>query len=154
MQWRLRNVQKSVMHVQSCCFAHYTRVLIKPIVFWRSSCRHRRGSVRSLVVAYAPYCGHLDANAALTWVGSEAKNATHVQLVTVKVKIFTMSSTLSQVMLGLRAENTLRDGRSRVWACATACQQMGSILFIKCFHPKLENYFIFWFCTENLKESV
>ena len=34
MQWRLRNVQKSVLHVQSCCFA-----LIKLIVFFRSRCR-------------------------------------------------------------------------------------------------------------------
>ena len=34
MQWWLRNVQKSVLHVQSCCFA-----LIKLIVFFRSRCR-------------------------------------------------------------------------------------------------------------------
>ena len=37
MQWRLRNVQKSALHVQSCCFA-----LIKLIVFFRSRCRRVR----------------------------------------------------------------------------------------------------------------
>ena len=37
MQWRLRNVQKSALHMQSCCFA-----LIKLIVFFRSRCRRVR----------------------------------------------------------------------------------------------------------------
>ena len=37
VQWRLRNVQKSVMHVPSCCFAN-----INLLPFWRSRCRRRR----------------------------------------------------------------------------------------------------------------
>ena len=36
VQWRQRNVQKSVMHVQSCCFANLNLLL-----FWRSRCRRR-----------------------------------------------------------------------------------------------------------------
>ena len=38
---RLRNVQKSVMHVQSCC------LLTKTIAFWRCRCRRRRSFVSS-----------------------------------------------------------------------------------------------------------
>ena len=37
VQRRLRNVQKSVMHVPSCCFAN-----INLLPFWRSRCRRRR----------------------------------------------------------------------------------------------------------------
>ena len=37
VQGRLRNVQKSVMHVQSCCFANQNLLL-----FSRSRCRRRR----------------------------------------------------------------------------------------------------------------
>ena len=37
VQWRQRNVQESVMHVQSCCFANINRSL-----FWRSCWRRRR----------------------------------------------------------------------------------------------------------------
>ena len=37
LQRRLRNVQKSMMHVQSCCFADINRLL-----FCRSRCRLRR----------------------------------------------------------------------------------------------------------------
>ena len=37
VQWRQRNVQKSVMHVQSCCFC-----LFNLLLFWRSRCRRRR----------------------------------------------------------------------------------------------------------------
>ena len=37
VQRRLRNVQKSVMHVQSCCFANLNLLL-----FFRSRCRRRR----------------------------------------------------------------------------------------------------------------
>ena len=36
-RYRQRNVQKSVMHVQSCCFAKINRLL-----FYRSRCRRRR----------------------------------------------------------------------------------------------------------------
>ena len=36
VQRRLRNVQKSVMHVQSCCFANLNLLL-----FWRSRCLRR-----------------------------------------------------------------------------------------------------------------
>ena len=39
-----RNVQKRVMHVQSCRFAHQTYCF-----FWRSCCRRRRSFVRSLL---------------------------------------------------------------------------------------------------------
>ena len=43
-----RNVQKSVMHEQNCCFAHHG---IKPIAFFRRSrCRRRRSFVRSLII--------------------------------------------------------------------------------------------------------
>ena len=35
-QWRQRNVQKSVVHVQSCCFANLNLLL-----FWRSRCPRR-----------------------------------------------------------------------------------------------------------------
>ena len=44
VQEQQRNVQKSVMHVQSCCFAHQTYCF-----FWRSCCRRRRSFVRSLL---------------------------------------------------------------------------------------------------------
>ena len=37
VQWRQRNVQRSVMHVQSCCFC-----LFNLLLFWRSRCRRRR----------------------------------------------------------------------------------------------------------------
>ena len=37
VQWRQRNVQKSVMHVQSCCLAN-----LNPLVFCRSPWRRRR----------------------------------------------------------------------------------------------------------------
>ena len=43
VQRRLRNVQKSVMHVQSCCFANLNLLL-----FCRSRCRHRRRCLSSL----------------------------------------------------------------------------------------------------------
>ena len=36
LQRRLRIIQKSVMHVQSCCFAN-----IKHLLFCRARCRHR-----------------------------------------------------------------------------------------------------------------
>ena len=41
---RQRNVQESVMHVQSCCFA-----CLNLLLFWRSCCRRRRPRVNSLV---------------------------------------------------------------------------------------------------------
>ena len=41
VQGRQRNVQKSVMHLQTCCFAHF--------FFARSRCRHRRTFVRCLM---------------------------------------------------------------------------------------------------------
>ena len=43
VQWRQRNVQKSVMHVQSCCFAN-----LNLLFFWSSRCRRRRRILRSL----------------------------------------------------------------------------------------------------------
>ena len=42
VQWRQRNVQKSVMHVQSCCFANPNLLL-----FWSSCCRRRHRILRS-----------------------------------------------------------------------------------------------------------
>ena len=50
VQHRLRNVQKSVMHMQSCCFA----LIYKPIqcffFFCRSRCRRRRHCLSSLLL--------------------------------------------------------------------------------------------------------
>ena len=43
VQRRKRNVQRSVMHVQSCCFA-----CLNPLLFCRSRCRRRHRSVNSL----------------------------------------------------------------------------------------------------------
>ena len=45
VQRRLRNVQKSVMHVQSCCFAN-----INLLRYCRSHCRRRRRCLSSLPV--------------------------------------------------------------------------------------------------------
>ena len=44
VQWRQRNVQKSVMHVQSCFFANLNLLL-----FCRSRCRRRRLCLSSLL---------------------------------------------------------------------------------------------------------
>ena len=44
VQRRQRNVQKSVMHVQSCCFA-----CLNLLLFCRSRCRRRRRCVNSLL---------------------------------------------------------------------------------------------------------
>ena len=43
-QRRLRNVLKSVTHVQSCCFAR-----LNPLLFCRSRCRRRRRCLSSIV---------------------------------------------------------------------------------------------------------
>ena len=43
-QRRLRNVQKSVMHVRSCCFAN-----LNLLFFCRSRCRRRRRCLSSLM---------------------------------------------------------------------------------------------------------
>ena len=48
VQRRLRNVQKSVMHVQSCCFANLNLFL-----FCRFRCRRRRRCVNSLITTTA-----------------------------------------------------------------------------------------------------
>ena len=45
VQRRQRNVQKSVMHVQSCCFVNLDLLL-----YCRSRCRHRRRSLSSLAL--------------------------------------------------------------------------------------------------------
>ena len=47
MQWRQRNVEKIVVHVQSCCFANFNLQL-----FWRSRCRPWRRILRSLLLLY------------------------------------------------------------------------------------------------------
>ena len=44
-QRRQRNVQRRVIHVQSCCFANLNLLL-----FWRSRCRHRRRCLSSLTM--------------------------------------------------------------------------------------------------------
>ena len=43
VEWRHRNVQKSVMHVQSCCFTN-----LNPLLFSRPRCRRRRRCLSSL----------------------------------------------------------------------------------------------------------
>ena len=43
VQWRQRNVQKSVMHVQNCCFANLNLLL-----FCRSDCYRRRRWLSSI----------------------------------------------------------------------------------------------------------
>ena len=43
VQWRQRNVQKNVMHVQSCCFANLNQSF-----FCRSRCRRRRRCLKSV----------------------------------------------------------------------------------------------------------
>ena len=45
VQRRLRNVQKSVMHVQSCCFAY-----LNLFFFCRSRCRRRRRCLSSIML--------------------------------------------------------------------------------------------------------
>ena len=45
VQRRLRNVQKSLIHVQTCCFANLNLLL-----FCRSRCRRRRRCLSSLIV--------------------------------------------------------------------------------------------------------
>ena len=47
IQWRLRNVQKSMMHVQSCCFAN-----INLLLFNGSRCFRRRCCLNSLLLWY------------------------------------------------------------------------------------------------------
>ena len=44
VEWRQRNVQKSVVHVQSCCFANPNLLL-----FWRSRCPRRSVILTSLM---------------------------------------------------------------------------------------------------------
>ena len=46
VQRRQRNVQKSVMHVQSCCFTN-----LNPLLFCRSRWRHRRRCLSSLLAS-------------------------------------------------------------------------------------------------------
>ena len=46
VQWRQRNVQRSVMHVQSCCFAYQTHCFFGFLV----------AVTVAVVVAKAPYC--------------------------------------------------------------------------------------------------
>ena len=46
-QWLQRNGWKSMMHVQSCCFAYSTNCF-----FWHSHCRHCRGIFRSMLESF------------------------------------------------------------------------------------------------------
>ena len=46
VQWRQRNVQKSVMHVQSCCFAN-----VNLLLFCRPRCRRRRRCLSSVITS-------------------------------------------------------------------------------------------------------
>ena len=54
LQRRLRNVQKSVMHVQSCCFAHINRLFFFAVLV-----------AVAVVVAKAPHC--CDPEMLLPW---------------------------------------------------------------------------------------
>ena len=53
VQRRLRNVQKRVMHVQSCCFGDINLLLVTS-----SLCRRRRGCLSSLLVVIKKFCYH------------------------------------------------------------------------------------------------
>ena len=66
-QRRLRNVQKSVMHVQSCCFANQTYCF-----FCRSRCRPRRRCLSSLLLLQRRLCGGRPEAVAEVW---KIKNA-------------------------------------------------------------------------------
>ena len=46
VQWRQRNIQKSVMHVQSCCCANLS------LFFYRSRCRRLRCCLSSLITCF------------------------------------------------------------------------------------------------------
>ena len=50
VQWRQRNVQKSMMHVQRCCFAYSTYCF-----FWRSCCCHHCGILKSLLFFHSSW---------------------------------------------------------------------------------------------------
>ena len=49
VQWRQRNVQKNVMHVQSCCFAR-----LNPLLLCRSRWRRRRRCLSSPLTSLVP----------------------------------------------------------------------------------------------------
>ena len=53
VQRQLRNVQKRVMHVQSCCFGDINLLLVTS-----SLCRRRRGCLSSLLVVIKKFCYH------------------------------------------------------------------------------------------------
>ena len=53
VQRQLRNVQKRVMHVQSCCLGD-----INLLLFSSSLCRRRRRCLRSLLVVIKKFCYH------------------------------------------------------------------------------------------------
>ena len=50
VQWRQRNVQKNVMHVQSCCFAR-----LNPLLLCRSRWRRRRRCLSSPLTSLLPW---------------------------------------------------------------------------------------------------
>ena len=64
VQRRQRNVQKSVMHVSSCCFANLNLLL-----FRRSRSRHRRRCLSSLLRSskYCTWATSLNASLEVTW---------------------------------------------------------------------------------------
>ena len=59
---RLRNVQKSFMHMQSCCFAN-----INLLIFSRCRCRHRCFSYLLLLCRYFYYHGKLTSLSSLLY---------------------------------------------------------------------------------------
>ena len=78
VQWRQRNVQKSVMHVQSCCFANLSLLVL---LFCRSCCRYyrRRRCLSSLlfinVFALFPSDAFFDLERSEYKCGPEGTNA-------------------------------------------------------------------------------
>ena len=65
MQRRLRNVQKSVMHVQRCCFVNLTLLLF---------CRRRRRCLSSLATERELQLTTTRANKQLAWLMTERQN--------------------------------------------------------------------------------
>ena len=78
VQWRQRNVPKSVMHVQSCCFGYYTYLLL-----WRSRCRccRRRRILRSLLIGALGNLKEGDGGENVTWKVNPGRFTLHPFLV-------------------------------------------------------------------------
>ena len=64
LQWRQRNVQKRVIHVQSCCFANPNLLL-----FCRSRCPHRRRCLSALRIGWATQASFFGSKRAILFSG-------------------------------------------------------------------------------------